>query len=119
MLALQPRTRKELAEGLRRRGIPDEVADRVLDRFSDVGLVDDAAFANAWVTSRHRGRGLASRLLRHALASYRAAGYAEASLDVDTNNPTGAFGVYERAGFVIEQRTATFQRVIPAYREWE
>jgi regulatory protein len=67
MLTLQPRTRKELGDGLRRRGIPDEIADRVLNRFSDVGLVDDAAFAKAWVTSRHRGRGLARKALAHEL----------------------------------------------------
>jgi regulatory protein len=67
MLTLQPRTRKELADGLRRRGIPDEITDGVLDRFGDVGLVDDAAFAKAWVTSRHRGRGLARKALAHEL----------------------------------------------------
>jgi regulatory protein len=67
MLALQPRTRKELADGLRRRGIPDDITNGVLDRFGDVGLVDDAAFAKAWVTSRHRGRGLARRALAHEL----------------------------------------------------
>jgi regulatory protein len=67
MLTLQPRTRKELADGLRRRGISDEIADSVLDRFGDVGLVDDAAFAKAWVTSRHRGRGLARKALAHEL----------------------------------------------------
>ena len=27
------------------------------------------------------------------------AGYATASLHVDTDNPTGALGIYERAGF--------------------
>ena len=67
MLTLQPRTRKELADGLRRRGISDEIADGVLDRFGDVGLVDDTAFAKAWVTSRHRGRGLARKALAHEL----------------------------------------------------
>jgi regulatory protein len=67
MLTLQPRTRKELAAGLRRRGISDEIAESVLARFSDVGLVDDAAFAKAWVTSRHRGRGLARKALAHEL----------------------------------------------------
>ena len=62
-LAVRPRTRAELATALRRRGIPAEVADEVLDRYDDVGLIDDAAFARAWVTSRHHGRGLARRAL--------------------------------------------------------
>ena len=63
----QPRTRAELAGTLAERGIPDEVADRVLERFGEVGLIDDAAFAAAWVESRHTGRGLARRALAHEL----------------------------------------------------
>ena len=63
----QPRTRAELADTLAERGVPDEVAAKVLDRFGEVGLVDDAAFANAWVESRHSGRGLAKRALAQEL----------------------------------------------------
>lgn len=63
----QPRTRAELADVLAEREIPDEVADEVLDRFTDVGLINDAAFANAWVESRHRGRGLGKRALAQEL----------------------------------------------------
>ncbi len=66
-LSGQPRTRAELAGTLADRGIPDDVADRVLERFNEVGLIDDAAFAAAWVESRHRGRGLARRALAHEL----------------------------------------------------
>ncbi len=62
-LAVRPRTRAELATALRRRGIADEVAAEVLDRYDEVGLIDDEAFARAWVTSRHHGRGLARRAL--------------------------------------------------------
>ncbi|MDQ4008867.1 MAG: RecX family transcriptional regulator, partial [Actinomycetota bacterium] len=42
-------------------------AQRLLDRFEEVGLVDDAAFARAWVESRHTGRGLARRALAQEL----------------------------------------------------
>jgi regulatory protein len=62
-LAVRPRTRKELATALRRKGISDEVSAEVLDRYDEVGLIDDAAFARAWVTSRHHGRGLSRRQL--------------------------------------------------------
>jgi regulatory protein len=48
---------------MRRRGVPDDAADTVLARFTEVGLIDDAAFARAWVESRHHGRGLARRAL--------------------------------------------------------
>ncbi|MEU2672059.1 recombination regulator RecX [Streptomyces sp. NPDC007164] len=63
LLTGTPRTRKQLADVLRKREIPEEAAEEVLSRFEDVGLIDDAAFADAWVESRHHGRGLARRAL--------------------------------------------------------
>lgn len=63
LLAGGPRTRAQLEGALRRKGVPEEVSERVLGRLSDVGLVDDQAFARAWVESRHVGRGLAGRAL--------------------------------------------------------
>ncbi|WP_406391676.1 recombination regulator RecX [Streptomyces sp. NBC_00887] len=63
LLTGTPRTRKQLADALRKREIPDEAAEEVLSRFEDVGLINDAAFAGAWVESRHHGRGLARRAL--------------------------------------------------------
>src|SRR5215813_3141692 len=63
LLAAAPRTRAQLASALRRRRVPDEVADAVLGRFAEVRLIDDAAFAQAWVETRHHGRGLARRAL--------------------------------------------------------
>ena len=63
MLTAAPRTRAQLADALRRRGVPDEAAEAVLERFAGVQLIDDAMFARAWVDSRHRGRGLARRAL--------------------------------------------------------
>ena len=63
LLTLTPRTRAQLSDALRKRGIPDTVAAGVLDRYTDVGLIDDAAFARAWVESRHYSRGLAGRAL--------------------------------------------------------
>ncbi|MEU6202230.1 regulatory protein RecX [Micromonospora musae] len=66
-LAVRPRTRAELAGALTKRGISEEVAAQVLDRYDEVGIIDDAAFARAWVSSRHAGRGLARRALANEL----------------------------------------------------
>jgi regulatory protein len=63
LLTAEPRTRAELAQALRRGGVPAEAAEAVLGRFTDVGLIDDAAFARAWVESRHYSRGLSRRTL--------------------------------------------------------
>ncbi|GAA4699453.1 hypothetical protein GCM10023324_62910 [Streptomyces youssoufiensis] len=67
LLTGTPRTRKQLAQALRQRDIPDDVAEEVLSRFEDVGLINDAAFAEAWVESRHHSRGLARRALAREL----------------------------------------------------
>ncbi|MER6132314.1 recombination regulator RecX [Streptomyces sp. NPDC001815] len=67
LLTGTPRTRKQLADALRKREIPDDVADEVLSRFEEVGLINDGAFADAWVESRHHGRGLARRALAQEL----------------------------------------------------
>jgi regulatory protein len=63
LLTVAPRTQAQLADALRRRGVPDDAASAVLARFAEVKLIDDAMFARAWVDSRHHGRGLASRAL--------------------------------------------------------
>ena len=61
------RSRHELADKLRGKDVPDEIATRLLDRFEEVGLVDDAAFARAWVSGRQQGKGLAPRALAQEL----------------------------------------------------
>jgi regulatory protein len=66
-LAGRARTRSELAAKLAQRHVPDDVAGRLLDRFEEVGLIDDAAFAREWVAQRQEGRGLARRALAQEL----------------------------------------------------
>jgi regulatory protein len=66
-LEAAPRTRAELAATLSDRGVADDVAEAVLSRFAEVGLIDDALFAQMWVASRHRGKGLAGRALSQEL----------------------------------------------------
>lgn len=66
-LSFAARTRAELAAACARRGVPQEVAEQVLSRFGEVGLVDDAAFAQAWVAQRSTGKGLARRALSQEL----------------------------------------------------
>jgi regulatory protein len=63
LLAVRPRTRVELHTRLLQRGIEEPVADQVLSRLNEVGLVDDAAFAEMWVRSRHTYQGMARRAL--------------------------------------------------------
>ena len=63
LLTARARTRAELAGQLAKRGYPDDVSARVLDRMADVGLVDDADFAEQWVHSRRANTGKGKRAL--------------------------------------------------------
>ena len=58
---------QELADKLAKRGVPHDLAADLLDRFTEVGLIDDGAYARQWVESRHRSRGLAPRALAQEL----------------------------------------------------
>jgi regulatory protein len=66
-LAVAPKTRYQLAQLLERRGVPDEYANDALDRFTAMGYIDDAAFAQAWVRQRHDSKGLSKRVLAREL----------------------------------------------------
>ena len=63
LLTARARTRAELAGQLTKRGYPDDVSTEVLDRLADVGLIDDADFAQQWVRSRHAHAGKGKRAL--------------------------------------------------------
>lgn len=62
-LTARARTRAELAGQLAKRGYPDDIVNRVLDRLAAVGLVDDADFAEQWVQSRRAKAGKSKRAL--------------------------------------------------------
>src|ERR1700751_1676634 len=63
LLTARARTRAELAGQLAKRGYPDDLSTRVLDRLTDVGLLDDADFAEQWVHSRRANAGKGKRAL--------------------------------------------------------
>lgn len=63
LLTARARTRSELAGQLTKRGYPDDVSGRVLDRLASVGLIDDRDFAEQWVRSRRENAGKGKRAL--------------------------------------------------------
>lgn len=86
-MTVRPRTRLELSQTLSRKGFDDQIVDQVLARFDQVGLIDDRAFAEQWVRSRHNHSGLARRAL---VAELRRKGVdgpvaAEAAAEVDAS----------------------------------
>jgi regulatory protein len=63
LLTARARTRAELAGQLEKRGYPDDVSLKVLDRLAAVGLINDAGFAQQWVESRRANAGKGKRAL--------------------------------------------------------
>ncbi|WP_102158129.1 RecX family transcriptional regulator [Zhihengliuella halotolerans] len=61
------KSRQQLADKLAEREIPDAVAGQVLDRFEELGLINDREFALMWVRSRAGTRRLAASALRREL----------------------------------------------------
>jgi regulatory protein len=66
-LGRQMQTRSQLADRLRKKEIPDDVAEAVLDRFEELHLLNDTDYAETFVRSRHSERGLARRALGYEL----------------------------------------------------
>jgi regulatory protein len=108
----EPRTRAELAQALRRGGVPAEAAEAVLGRFADVGLIDDAAFARAWVESRHYSRGLSRRTLSVELRRH-GVDTAEIREAVDTLDPEQEVATARR---LVEQKMASTRGQAPEAR---
>ncbi|MBM7081697.1 regulatory protein RecX [Micromonospora humidisoli] len=115
-LAVRPRTRAELAGALAKKGISDEVSAQVLDRYDEVGIIDDAAFARAWVSSRHNGRGLARRALANELRQRgvdgEVASEALGELDEETEAQTARALVDRKLRTARGEPDAVFRRLV-------
>jgi ribosomal protein S18 acetylase RimI-like enzyme len=71
--------------------------------------IREAFVVKVGTSPQHRRRGLAGVLLRIVLQRYREEGFDRAALDVDSENPTGALAIYERAGFRTEMRWTSYR----------
>ena len=66
-LNFMPRSRRELEVTLAKRKVEDEIAKSVLDRFVEIGLVDDAAYAELLIRSRCNTKRVSRTVLRQQL----------------------------------------------------
>ena len=66
-LAVRAKSRGELAAQLKRRGIPLEVANEVLDRLERSKLINDLDFARVWSKSRLSSKKISKRVLAQEL----------------------------------------------------
>lgn len=79
------------------------------DAVAEVTGIREAFVVKVGTSPQHRRKGLGGVLLRIALDRYRHEGFDRAALDVDSENATGALGLYERAGFRTEMRWTNYR----------
>ncbi|MBN9618764.1 MAG: regulatory protein RecX [Actinobacteria bacterium] len=109
LLTQRARSRAELAEALARRDVPEPAARHVLDRFAEVGLIDDAALAQGLAGAQHRERGLARRAV---VAKLRQRGLGDEVVNAAVE---GIDGVSERsrAKELVERRLRSMTTLAP------
>ncbi|MDT5010832.1 MAG: regulatory protein [Mycobacterium sp.] len=100
LLTARARSRAELAGQLTKRGFPEDVSVRVLDRLTEVGLVNDADFAEQWVNSRRANAGKGKRALA---AELRTKGV-EGDVIAAALNGIDAPSEYRRAAQLVQTR---------------
>jgi regulatory protein len=109
-LTQRARTRAELASLLARRGVPSPAATAVLNRFSEVGLIDDAALAETFAAAAHGERGLSRRAVA---AKLRQRGVAEPEVDAATSQIDSA-SEYAAAHALAVRRQRSLAALDPA-----
>jgi regulatory protein len=66
-LARSAKSTSQLRKILEQREISPEIAEKVIERFTEVGLIDDAAYAETIVNSRRNYKGLAKSAIKREL----------------------------------------------------
>ena len=66
-LARSAKSTSQLRKILEQREIPTDISEKVLERFTEVGLIDDASFAETIVNSRRNYKGLAKSAIKREL----------------------------------------------------
>jgi regulatory protein len=113
LLERRIRTRSDLAKRLRGRGFRSHVIDSVLDRLSEVGLVDDRAYAEAFLRDRLRFRPRSRRMLRVELLQR---GVGEADIEAAFESLADELDEVRLAGDLLARRAARWSRLEPAER---
>jgi len=68
-LSNAPRTRKELAQDLKNKKIEADIAQVALDRFEELGLINDQTYSENFVSTTHERRKLGKKALKQQLKS--------------------------------------------------
>lgn len=108
-LAVRPRSLAEVSRRLRHLGYPPALVETVVERFAEMGYLDDEAFARAWLESRDRARPRGdSALRRELLGKGVAAPLVAQLLEARTEDPEA--GETQAARRLLERRRSSLSR---------
>ncbi|HYN88304.1 MAG TPA: RecX family transcriptional regulator [Ardenticatenaceae bacterium] len=103
-LSYRPRSTTELRRYLQQKEVPDEHIERIVERLTTVGLLDDEAFARFWVENRETHRPRGSRALQYEL---RQKGVEAEAIETALEELDEAESAYRAA----EQKRSRFERI--------
>ena len=110
LLSRKAWTRHELLLRLERRGASMVIAEDVVKKLEELGLIDDRAFAAAWVEGRARQRHLGERRLRRELTLK---GVSRPEIDAALLKAFGAEGEATEAGRAAARKWQEFEKRDP------
>lgn len=118
LLKSRPRTHAEIARSLQTQNIPENIQQAIFERLQRSGLIDDAAFARAWITNRSEFRPRGQNALRYELRQH---GVEESIIQqVLTENPVDEYQQAMRAAEKYARKLAgndapTFRRKLGGF----
>ncbi|MDZ4767664.1 MAG: RecX family transcriptional regulator [Chloroflexota bacterium] len=108
LLAMRPRSASEITQHLTRSGVAVPVVGRAVDRLTELGYLDDWAFASFWVQERMRFKPTSPRALRYEL---KQKGVENAVIDAALEVLDGDEAAYRAAATQIKKLRGTSKRV--------
>lgn len=106
-LVTRAKSKGELLAHLKKRGIEDDVANAIIYRLQEAGLINDAEFAKAWTQSRHNAKKLSKRMIAGEL---RTRGVDQLSIDTALDEIDGE-DEYQMAFSLAMKKYSTMSRL--------
>jgi len=112
-LSMSPKSRKQLEDKMKTKGVPSEITAQVLDRFTEIGLVDDLEYARMLVRARCASKKISRSSLKYEL---RQKGIAQNFIDEVLEDVTDE-DEYTMASDLVAKKLRSMSRLEPDVRK--
>jgi regulatory protein len=116
LISRRPRSKKELRDRFQQRNVLPNIQDAVLNRLGENNLVDDDAFAQAWVENRQTFRPRSAWAIKQELRQKGVPDHAISAALVDFNDDDAAYrAATKAAGKLSKLSRENFKRRLSDY----